>query len=277
MQNIIIDEEFRLLLPELDAETFRLLEESILEHGCRDALVLWGDTLVDGHNRYNICTKHDVPFKTVNKDFASREEALIWIVTTQISRRNLTNTQLSYYRGLHYRAEKAIKGTYDRNVTEVNKPQNGVYQNSTAKRLADQYDVSRNTITRDYKYANAIDAIGEASPEARRMLIAGEAKVSKKQLEELSALPENEVAEIALKIEEGIYNKKTTSADAPAQPAAPLDKALAGVDPLDAAISKISIVFQTTLPGITKKADKTKLQTKLRSSIDALEALYGLI
>ena len=41
MQEIIID---RFLLPALDEETFRLLEENILEHGCRVPLVLWNNS-----------------------------------------------------------------------------------------------------------------------------------------------------------------------------------------------------------------------------------------
>ena len=47
---IVIDEEFRQLLPALDAETYRLLEENLLLHGCRDPLVLWEDILIDGYN-----------------------------------------------------------------------------------------------------------------------------------------------------------------------------------------------------------------------------------
>ena len=42
---IIIDEEFRILLPQLDEEPFRLPEENILEYGCRDPLVPWNGIL----------------------------------------------------------------------------------------------------------------------------------------------------------------------------------------------------------------------------------------
>jgi hypothetical protein len=49
----------------LTAEEFEALERSLLAEGCRDALVLWGDMLVDGHNRYGICRKHGLPFQTV--------------------------------------------------------------------------------------------------------------------------------------------------------------------------------------------------------------------
>ena len=34
MREVIIDEEFRALLPVLDGETFATLEERILRHGC---------------------------------------------------------------------------------------------------------------------------------------------------------------------------------------------------------------------------------------------------
>ena len=36
MQKIILDDEFKFLLPALDAETYRLLEENTLQYGVRD-------------------------------------------------------------------------------------------------------------------------------------------------------------------------------------------------------------------------------------------------
>lgn len=86
---IIIDKEFQSLIPPLTVEEYNGLEASILAEGCRDALVLWGETLIDGHNRYEICTAHDVPFQTVQKDFTDRNDAIRWIILNQFGRRNL--------------------------------------------------------------------------------------------------------------------------------------------------------------------------------------------
>ena len=108
VQEIVVDEEFRFLLPLLDKETFALLEENILENGIRDPIVLWGDVVGGGHNRLEIARKHGLPFATVSKEFDSRDAAMIWIISTQVSRRNLTPIQLSYFRGLHYAADKRI-------------------------------------------------------------------------------------------------------------------------------------------------------------------------
>lgn len=87
--NIVIDKEFQSLIPALTTDEYRGLEESILSEGCRDALVLWGDTLIDGHNRYSICQKYDIPFKTVQREFADRNTAIEWIILNQFGRRNL--------------------------------------------------------------------------------------------------------------------------------------------------------------------------------------------
>lgn len=43
MKDLIIDEEFRELLPTLDKNTFALLEENVLENGIRDAIVDRGE------------------------------------------------------------------------------------------------------------------------------------------------------------------------------------------------------------------------------------------
>ena len=64
-----VDSEFKNLIPPLSPEERQGLESSLLKEGCRDALVLWGDILIDGHNRYEICTKHNIPYKTVQREF----------------------------------------------------------------------------------------------------------------------------------------------------------------------------------------------------------------
>lgn len=84
-----VDSEFKNLIPPLSPEERQGLESSLLKEGCRDALVLWGDILIDGHNRYEICTQHDIPFKTVQREFKSRDEVIEWIILNQFGRRNL--------------------------------------------------------------------------------------------------------------------------------------------------------------------------------------------
>ena len=157
MGTIITDEEFKNLLPPLSEETFKLLEENILQNGCRDSLVLWNGILIDGYNRFEICTKHGLPFKTIEKEFGSREEVKVWIILNQISRRNLTPMELSNYRGIHYRTDKIIvrnsggKNQYLQGE-ELFRQNDGKPKNkSTATRLSELHNVSPRTIERDAK------------------------------------------------------------------------------------------------------------------------------
>ena len=88
-----IDEEFKNNLPPLSEEEYEKLEAGILKDGCRNPLVICvipeGKILGDGHNRYEICMKHNLPFQTIEKEFSSRQEALDWMLEDQGSRRNM--------------------------------------------------------------------------------------------------------------------------------------------------------------------------------------------
>lgn len=91
--SITIDPEFKNLIPPLTSEEYAGLEESILQEGCRDALIVWGDTLIDGHNRFEICTRHNIPFEITEMFFPSRDDVKLWMLKNQLSRRNLSDMQ----------------------------------------------------------------------------------------------------------------------------------------------------------------------------------------
>lgn len=92
--NIIIKEELRAYIDPLTQDEFAALERSLLNEGCRDALVLWGDILVDGHNRYGICQKHGLPFNTVqNTSFQSMDDVHLWMIDNHLGRRSVSDFQ----------------------------------------------------------------------------------------------------------------------------------------------------------------------------------------
>lgn len=87
-----IDQEFRDLIfqDDLTDEEKRELETDILVRGCVVPLIVWNGLLVDGHHRYEICKKHNIPFDVKEIEFENREYAKAWILTNQLARRNLT-------------------------------------------------------------------------------------------------------------------------------------------------------------------------------------------
>lgn len=92
--DIVVDEELKAYIDPLTPDEHEALERSLLAEGCRDALVLWGDILVDGHNRYGICRAHGLPFRTVqNTRFQSMEDVHLWMIEQHLGRRSVSDFQ----------------------------------------------------------------------------------------------------------------------------------------------------------------------------------------
>ena len=93
MPSIVIDSGLAALCPPLAPEEYDGLENSILAEGCRDALIVWGDILLDGHNRKRICDEHRIAYRTEAVVLTDRLAAEIWVLRNQSARRNLTDDQ----------------------------------------------------------------------------------------------------------------------------------------------------------------------------------------
>lgn len=92
--NIVVNEDLKAYIDPLTPDEYGALERSILAEGCRDALVLWGDLLVDGHNRYAICQQHGLPFQTVqSKLFQTIEDVHLWMIDQHLGRRSVSDFQ----------------------------------------------------------------------------------------------------------------------------------------------------------------------------------------
>jgi len=93
MTNLNTLPELKNLLPPLSKKEYDGLEKDILKNGCLSAVVAWNDTIVDGHNRYEICQKHGLPFEVRQMEFASIDDARYWAWEHQEHRRNLSPFQ----------------------------------------------------------------------------------------------------------------------------------------------------------------------------------------
>ncbi|MBZ0291876.1 MAG: hypothetical protein K8L99_04840, partial [Anaerolineae bacterium] len=157
---VVIDPEFQDLIPTLSADEYQALEASILEEGCRDALVLWEGThiLVDGHNRFRICREHGVGFSILYRSFESRDDVIVWMIHNQLARRNISTFVRSE---LALRMEHAIAAKAKENlVTSTGGANPQPLQNlakaepvHTRQTIADAAEVSHETL-RKVKYVS---------------------------------------------------------------------------------------------------------------------------
>ena len=85
MRELRIDPDFQSLSPQMDAEEWMALEDSIRAHGCVEPVAVWNKTIVDGHKRYAICQKYGIPFAVQKMEFESKNEAARWILSRLLS------------------------------------------------------------------------------------------------------------------------------------------------------------------------------------------------
>ena len=186
---VIIDPEFKKLIPPLSKEERSQLEENILAEGCRDPLTVWKghNILLDGHNRYEICDQYGIEFFISEIELSDRAVAQNWIIRNQLGRRNLTPEAVSYFRGKLYNELKAAVKNPDGKNQHSEVTGQSDRKPETAERLTTELKVSPRTIRRDGQYATAVDTLVEVvGDEVRPRLLARESKLTKKKTLELA-------------------------------------------------------------------------------------------
>lgn len=182
-----IDSEFKNLIPSLTPEEYAQLEENLIKDGCRDALILWDGILVDGHNRYEICTRNKIQFKTIEKSFDSREDVVEWIIRNQFGRRNITTAQRcdlvlkledvikARARGNKQEAMSEARANNPKNTNEQFNPKSDATVNkvNTNDELAKLAGVGHNTI-HQFRVVKK-----EGTPELQQQVLKSEISINK--------------------------------------------------------------------------------------------------
>ncbi len=183
---LIIDPEFESLVPPLSKEEYAQLEANILRDGCRDPITIWDNIILDGHNRYKICRQHDILFNVNPILIENRDEAISWICSNQMGRRNITEERRRYLIGKRHEAEKrlgAMNPQGHNQYTEVRpriwvEPTTEVSSRRTSRRLGQEYHLSPSTVEKYSKYSKAIDRIGSVDREFSDQILSGDVRVS---------------------------------------------------------------------------------------------------
>ncbi len=204
-----IDPEFQAAIQPLSPEELAQLESNIKAHGCRDPLVTWNDFIVDGHHRYEICQRLDIPFQTVSMDFPDRAAAKVWMLHNQLGRRNLNDYQRSE---IALQLEELLKGQAKARQLSALK-QNAATEDTTAvtvpENLPERYNErgeTRNVVAKTAGVSGrTIDKVkaikDDAIPVIRDMARAGSMSIH--AASRIADLPEETQEEIAEEINDG--------------------------------------------------------------------------
>jgi hypothetical protein len=166
VEGITIDQEFKNLIPAIGMEERKQLEANIIEFGgARDPLVVWRDgdrdILIDGHNRYDICTTLGLAYRIEPMEFASRDDAADWIDRNQLGRRNLPRQDYKLLLGRRYERAKRAQGAPDGNNNAGKKQPGKSYPvERTSEKLAKEHGVTEKTVRNAGKFQAAAAKLG---------------------------------------------------------------------------------------------------------------------
>lgn len=276
-----IDSEFKSLIAPLDSTERRMLEENLVRDGCREPLSVWNDTILDGHNRYEICCRRNIPFKIVQVAVNSRDEAIAWICVNQLGRRNISEETRRYLIGKRYGIEKVI-GAHNSTGKNQHNSRNEVrarilpepHGDHTAARTRDrigkEYHISHATVLKYENYTQALDTLSQVVPDLVNKILSGQVKISQENIMELAKYAPSEIERLSKHLatgEETLHTYSNTRRVFPPRkeppqielpPTTGAIKNMPAFDP-DAEVSSLTL----TIPSWISTIKRTKQSAKL--------------
>ncbi|MDO9568738.1 MAG: plasmid replication/partition related protein [Hydrogenophaga sp.] len=216
---IVVNEELKAYIDPLTPEEYEALERSLLAEGCRDALVLWGDTLVDGHNRYRICQQHGLPFQTVqNTRFRSMEDVHLWMIGQHLGRRSVSDFQ---------------RGVLALRQREIMAERRGRAQTVASAERPDS------TAGTDTAPTEAAPSVYEPDALKSREAIARAARLSSSQVVAIEKIQKQAAPELVAAVKSGTISLNTAAAEATLPTEEQVAAAHAGKDELKLAAKRV--------------------------------------
>lgn len=273
LRKLKTDEEFKHLIRPLLRKEYLQLEQNLLADGCRDPIVVWHDVIVDGHNRYEICMRHGIPFDTKDMEFECREAAIAWICANQLGRRNITEETRKFLIGMQYESEKVVtrirnkigKNQHTVDISSMNDEEaDKACRHWTAQRIAEENNVSAATVQKYAIFTRALEEIGKKEPRLVPKILSGQYKIAHKHVMEMAELTPEDLRRINRKIERNpaqFMQYKATRPPVPGKyesaasdvPTGPSVKDMPEFDP-DAEISSLTL----TIPSWKSSIERAK-------------------
>ena len=286
-----IDKEFKTLIPPLSPKEYEQLEANIIADGCREPIVIWNGYIIDGHNRYEICKKHHIGYKVKEMSFESRDEAVVWICTNQLGRRNIAEETRKYLIGIQYETEKVINKK--KNAMGRNQYSSGASQDTTehplntgvrtAQRIADENHISSGTVQKYGIYAKSLDIIEEKCPDLVSKILSGKYKISHESVCELAKKTSDELKKISRKMSRNqmpyikYCNSRSVIKNSKAEESLPNNstasigsiKKMPVYDP-DSEITRLTLTIPSWIRSIQKTRSSIKINEASESAKDKL-------
>lgn len=198
-QVLQIDPEFKRLSVPLSVEEEHKLEKSLMREGCKDPIIVWNGCILDGHKRYAVCSYEEIEYETVRMDFATREEAIIWMCKKRMENLTPDDVMYKYLGGRRYACEKiraqAIRKERRKQELEAGtQPNTGTVPSGRVSiPLARELGINRTTIEKYGTFADSMEQIASKDPLMFDVICQGKAVMS---YAKISHLAKSEVSKV---------------------------------------------------------------------------------
>ncbi len=205
MEKYRIDPELNNVLPELSEEDYEALEKSLLTDGFKGApIMVWGDIIVDGHNRYEICNRHNIPYEVKKVEFDSKEEAIRWMVRQQIGRRTMTSLQRIAVVEKHkpFYEEKARKNKSANGGDKKSKLKNSATPIPKEQKIDVRAELAKDANVSTDTYSKGVKILNSGNNDLIQQTLSGEKTINRayKELRESQkkeSVSQNKIADIS--------------------------------------------------------------------------------
>lgn len=194
------NKEFEFLIqPRPETYTDKLAED-IVDHGCTTSIKVWQNYIIDGHLRYEICKKWEVPFHIKILSFHSENEAISYLCDQQLKRNDLTKEYQRYLLGRQFRADleiairKCMEEYPDQELNSYGQvSQKYVRKYEVAEKVGVKHNLCSTTIIKYDLYARCLDDIRSLESDVALKILRGELRVSHENIIELARLPREDI------------------------------------------------------------------------------------
>jgi hypothetical protein len=296
MIKLLTDPDITILKYPSDASRAVLLEADMSHNGCTKPILTWKGIIIDGHKRHEICSRLGLPFTVTQKDFYSKNEAILYACEQEFEQENLPAAFQKYLLGKMVQASIAL--AWDKFIAtnpQVQPDDNGNYSICCINRsviLSDiiaKYGKKKSSLYAYRDYAEQIDVIRKKEPKLARIILTEQIQISLENVTEISRLPADEVRNIYSTIESEnitkvthshvIYGKmrKRSIAAPPAakrteekHPYSPKIKEMPIQDP-DAELKSLTFTIPSWMGSIQRARERTNLSTTTEEARQKLD------
>ena len=200
MIRLLTDPDVLMLKPPRDAAYEQNLKSDLMQNGCVNPILTWKGIIIDGHKRHKACLELNVPFSVTQKDFYSKNEAIVYACELELHQDDLPEPFRKYLLGKLVRAgtalaaEKYLAANPDLSLTAGGLlPHGAVRKGDVIAEIMEKHGSKRTTMNSYENFSIQIDDVRRKDFKLAEDILAERIHVSLKLVTELSRMPADEL------------------------------------------------------------------------------------